>query len=128
MDSNQTLQKTLTPDEYKVLQQGVTQDNERALQEGTPDTNKAVQESMLPRYPNWPTSKPGPMATPPPPGQRSINAQRSEQLAEVGYNQETGEPGIESPLRSMPDSSMKGRTGFDQLETAPPPKKRKERL
>ena len=100
MDHNQTLEQVLTPDEYKVLQQGVTQDNERALQEGTPNTNKAVQESMQPRYPAWPTSKPGPMAMPPPPGQRPVNAQRSDQMTEVGYNQETGVPSTESPLPS----------------------------
>ena len=96
MDSNQTLEQALTPDEYKVLQQGTTQDNERALQEGAPST--AVQGGMQPRYPTWPTSEPGPMTTQPPPGQRPINAQRSEQVAEVGYNQETGEPGPEGLL------------------------------
>jgi len=96
MDSNQTLEQALTPDEYKVLQQGTTQDNERALQEGVPNT--AVQRGMQPHYPTWPTSKPGPMITAPPPGQRPINAQRSEQVAEVGYNQETGEPSPEGLL------------------------------
>ncbi len=105
------------------------EDDVRALQEGTPATNKAVQESMKPQYPNWPTSKPGPRSTPPAPGTRSINAIRSEQFKEVGYNQETGEPGTQSPLRSMPDASMEGLTSFDQLETAQESlKKRKERL
>ena len=105
MDSNQTLEQTLTPDEYKVLQQGVTQDSERALQEGAP--NKAIQVSIQPRYPAWPTSKPGPRATPPRPGERPINAQRSEQVVEVGYNEEAGVPSTEGLL---------------------PPKKSKERL
>jgi hypothetical protein len=105
MDSNQTLAQALKPDEYKVLQQGITQDNERALQEGVPNTT--VQAGVQPRYPTWPTSQRGPMTTPPPPGQRPINAQRSEQVAEVGYNQETGEPSPEGLL---------------------PPKKSKERL
>jgi hypothetical protein len=105
------------------------QDDQRALQESTPDTNKTVQESVRPHYPNWPTSKPGPHSTPPPPGTRSMNAMRSEQVKELGYNQETGEPGVQSPLRSMPDASMEGRTSFDQLETAQESlKKRKERL
>lgn len=96
MDSNQTLEQALTPDEYKALQQSTTQDNERALQEGVP--NKAVQGSVQVRYPTWPTSKPGPMTTPPPPGERPVNAQRSEQMVEVGYNQETGEPSPEGLL------------------------------
>jgi hypothetical protein len=37
---------------------------------------------------------------------------------EIGYNQETGTPITDNPLRSMPDASLKGQTGFDQLETA----------
>ena len=58
-----------------------------------------------------------------------MNAMRSEQVKELGYNQETGEPGVQSPLRSLPDSSMEGQTGFDQLETAQESlKKRKDRL
>ena len=120
----------LTPDEYKTQQQNNTQkDSLRSLQEGTPDTTQAVQESMKPQYPNWPTSRPGPLVTPPPPGMKSINAVRREQVAEVGYNQETGTPSTLSPERSMPDESMKGRTGFDQLQTAQEAiKKRKRRI
>ena len=128
MTQNPTPQ-TLSPEDRATRKQSEVQDDLRALQEGTPDTNKAVQESMKPQYPAWPTSKPGPRSTPPPPGMRSINAVRSEQVKELGYNQETGEPGTQSPLRSMPDASMVGHTGFDQLETAQESlKKRKERL
>jgi hypothetical protein len=105
------------------------QDDLRTLQKGMPDTDKTVQESIRPQYPDWPTSKPGPHSTPPPSGMRSMSAMRSEQMKEVGYNQETGEPGVQSPSRSMPDASMEGRTSFDQLETAQESlKKRKERL
>ena len=43
-------------------------------------------------FPAWPTSRPGPWVTPPPPGMRSVNTLRPEQVTEVGYNQETGEP------------------------------------
>ena len=54
---------------------------------------------------------------------------RSEQVAEVGYNQETGEPGTQSPFRSMPDEALTGQTSFDQAETAQEAlRKRKERL
>jgi hypothetical protein len=123
------ISQTLPPEDEVTRKQSMIQDDLRALQQGTPDTNKAVQESMKPHYPDWPTSKPGPHSTLPPPGMKSINAMRSEQYKELGYNQETGEPGIQSPLRSMPDASMEGRTGFDQLETAQESlKKRKERL
>src|SRR5919109_565050 len=97
--ADQALQQELQPNEYKVLQQSVNQDEERALQEGEPETTKAVQQSMQPRYPGWPTSKPGPLATQPPPGQRPINALRSEQVAEIGYNQVIGEPSTQHPLR-----------------------------
>lgn len=103
------------------------QDQDRTLQESGPEQQQAIQ--ALPKFPNWPTSIPGPRVTPPPPGMRAANAMRSEQVAEVGYNQESGEPGSQSPLRSLPDESMKGRTSFDQQETAQDVlKKRKERL
>ena len=107
--------------------QGGVQDS--ALQKGSPAANRAVQERMQPRYPEWPTSQRGPMSTPPPPGTRPINPMRSEQVAEVGYNQETGEPGTQSPFRSMPDETVTGQTSFDQAETAQEALgKRKERL
>ena len=128
MTQNPTPQM-LPPEDEVTPKQSATADNLRSLQEGTPDTNKAVQESMQPDYPNWPTSKPGPRSTLPPPGMKSMNAMRSEQVKELGYNQEAGEPSIQSPLRSLPDASMEGRTSFDQLETAQVSfKKRKERL
>jgi len=59
-----------------------------------PGENQAVQEQVQPNYPAWPTSKPGPRTTPSPIGMKPINAIRREQVAEIGYNQETGEPGI----------------------------------
>ena len=127
MTQNPTSQ-TLPPEDA-TRKQSAAQDDLRTLQEGAPDTNKTVQESTTPQYPNWPTSKPGPRSKLPPPGMKSINAIRSEQVKELGYNQETSEPGVQSPLRSQPDASMEGRTGFDQLETAQESlKKRKERL
>jgi len=70
----------------------------------------------LPRF-NWPTSKPGPFATPPPPGQKPMPG-RTDQVVEIGYNQETGTPITDHPLRSMPEEALKGRTAFDQQETA----------
>jgi hypothetical protein len=44
----------------------------------------------VPHYP-WPTSKPGPYAVPPPPGQIPMPT-RTDQMVEIEYNQETGEP------------------------------------
>ena len=82
-------------------------------------------QSTIPRF-NWPTSKPGPHATQPPPGQKPMPA-RTDQVVEIGYNQETGEPSTDHPLRSMPDASLKGKTAFDQLETAQEALKKRKR-
>jgi hypothetical protein len=51
-------------------------------QASTPDRDKVTQQRTKPRYPDWPTSVPGPLATQPPPGQHPINALRSEQIVE----------------------------------------------
>jgi len=116
MAQDQILQGT--PDEYKTQQQSAEQDELRTLQEGTLNPNKVAQQGIQPRFPNWPTSIPGPQVTPSPPGMKPVNAIRREQVAEIDYNQETGQPGSDSPLRSMPDESMQGRTSLDQQETA----------
>ncbi len=86
----------------------------------TPQQLQVTQQEALPQpiYPPapkfaWPTSKPGPRVTPPPPGQKPMPG-RTEQVVEVGYNQETGTPGTDSPLRSLPDASLTGPTSFDQ--------------
>jgi hypothetical protein len=83
-----------------------------------------VQEGF-PRF-NWPTSKPGPQAMQPPPGQKPMPG-RTDQVVEIGYNQETGTPITDSPLRSMPDESLKGSTAFDQKETAQEALKKRKR-
>jgi hypothetical protein len=85
--------------------------------------------SLVPTWPVWPTSKPGPRSTPPPPAMHSFNVFRPEQYSEVGYNQETGEPGSLSPLRSLPPASMKDQVSFDQQPAAQNAlSKRKKRL
>ncbi len=118
----------LTPNEEALLKQGMHQDEQRAIQEGTPNVTREVQQGMKPNYPQWPVSKPGPKVTPPPPGQRPINAIRAEQVVEVGYNQATGEPSTQDPRRTFPDES-KGPAGTDQQETAQDIMRRgKERL
>jgi hypothetical protein len=50
-----------------------------------------VPTMVQPDYPIWPTSLPGPFRVPIPPGMKSINAIRSEQLVAVSYDQATGE-------------------------------------
>jgi len=118
MESKQKSEPILPSDDNSPRQQGIRQDNLRALQEGIPDANPAVQPRMQPRYPNWPTSRPGPLVAQPGFGQQPINAFRPEQMVEVGYNQATGEPKAQNPERYWPDEDLKGRTGFDQLDTA----------
>ncbi len=66
------------------------------------ETAKSASRSKLP---NWPTSRPGPEVTEPPPGQKRV-ATRREQVAEVGYNQETGSPVSKSSVRTQPDISQ----------------------
>lgn len=70
--------------------------------------------TVQPHYPNWPTSLPGPFKMQPPPNMRSINALRSEQFAEINYDQMTGEPAEADPPRYHPGQAMEGRTSFDQ--------------
>ncbi len=118
MNSMQPSGQQRKPNERTIMQQGSIQDDLRARQEGTPNTNSVVQHSMRPRYPNWPTSRPGPLASQPGVGQQPINALRREQMVEVGYNQETGTPRTQDPERYWPDEDLQGRTGFDQLRTA----------
>ena len=86
------------------------------MQQETEQQQQLQKPSTIPRF-NWPISKPGPWVTTPPPGQKPLPG-RTEQMVEIGYNQETGTPSTEHPLRSMPDASLKGRTSFDQQETA----------
>lgn len=113
---NQTPQMTsgtIHEADEALLKQGVNQDELRALQEGVVNPSREVQQGIQAHFPHWPTSVPGPRATPPPPGMRPINAIRPEQVAEVGYNQETGEPSTLDPHRALPDASQ-GPTSTDQ--------------
>ena len=104
----------------------MTQQQETEPQQDTQHKQLQVNElEHLPQpiYPNpphfeWPTSKPGPRSTPPPPGMNSMPG-RTEQAVEIGYNQETGTPGNESPLRSLPDANTTGPTSFDEPRVQP---------
>ncbi|HLZ57688.1 MAG TPA: hypothetical protein VKR06_12130 [Ktedonosporobacter sp.] len=88
---------------------------QQQLQPSAADANKAVQPGVQPRYPQWPTSVRGPLSTPPPVGMKPINARRREQVAEIGYNQETGEPGVER----APEEIVAGPATADQAPTTP---------
>jgi hypothetical protein len=58
-----------------------------------------------------------------------FNIFRPEQVSEVGYNQETGEPGSQSPLRSLPAAAMKDQVSLEQQPAQPNRlRKRKKRL
>jgi hypothetical protein len=62
---------------------------ERVNEATHPDTT--IRKSKLPPLPQWPTSKPGPMVTEPPPGQKRVPL-RTEQVVEIDYDQERGVP------------------------------------
>ncbi len=64
--------------------------------------NKPVIRPRILPLPHWPTSKPGPMVTEPPPGQRRVPL-RTDQVVEIDYDQERGMPGVAAPERSMPE-------------------------
>ncbi len=102
------------------------QETEQQLQLQVQDkTHQQVQTLFMPHFP-WPTSRPGPLATQPPPGQKPMHG-RSDQMVEIGYNQETGTPSDDHPARTLPDASLKGKTAFDQLETAQEALKKRKR-
>ena len=77
-----------------------------------PEEQQLQVHRTIPHF-HWPTSKPGPRATSPPPGQIPM-PKRTDQMVEIGYNQETGTPSTLDPLRSLPDATIHGPTGFDQ--------------
>ncbi|MDQ6661314.1 MAG: hypothetical protein M3Z24_10155 [Chloroflexota bacterium] len=94
------------------------------------EIQQTPQQQVPKKYANpphipWPTSKPGPLATQPPPGERPMPG-RTEQMVEIGYNQETGTPSTDSPLRTLPDASQ-GPAGFDQPTAQQAMKRRKRK-
>lgn len=81
--------QVLTQDKTQTEQIGQT-DSQTALQPKEGETGQAV-ESLQVRWPEWPTSKPGPRTTPAPAGTKAINRIRREQVTPYVYDQETGE-------------------------------------
>jgi len=56
-------------------------------------------QPAIPPLPPWPTSKPGPKVTEPPPGQRRLHL-RTEQVIELNYDQEQGRSTVRGAGRS----------------------------
>jgi hypothetical protein len=57
-------------------------------------------------YPLWPTSKPGPGATLPPPGQKPL-ATRTDQMVYACSDQERGMPGVPPPTRVVRENQSR---------------------
>lgn len=64
-----------------------------AQESETSKLKSTLQTSRIPPLPPWPTSKPGPLVTEPPPGQKRVHL-RKEQVVEIDYDQERGVPAI----------------------------------
>lgn len=64
--------------------QNIQPDEQRAIQESISSPKTVTRDRMQLPKPNWPTSRPGPLAMQPPLGQRPINVLRREQMVEVG--------------------------------------------
>jgi len=60
------------------------------------------------QLPKWPTSKPGPERTEPPPGQRPVPG-RTDQMVEISYDQERGVPIALEREQSALRESLEGR-------------------
>jgi hypothetical protein len=97
--------------------QNISQSQQQVLQQDVP-SEKQVVHRVKPRYPSWPTSKPGPQSTPPPVGMRSINPFRPEQITEIDFSREIDQPSADSLLHSAPDASIHGSTSSDQSKNA----------
>ncbi len=69
------------------------QENESAQLETTAQ-KPITQKDTIPPLPHWPTSKPGPKVTEPPPGTKRVHL-RKEQVVEIDYDQERGVPATE---------------------------------
>ena len=125
MTQKQTLSKSET-DAASAAPSQPPQGAQQQVQTTASDETKAVQSTVQFHFPKWPTSVRGPLSTPAPVGMQPINAMRREQVAEIGYNQEAGEPGV----TRTPDDTAAGPATADQLPTTAQKVlgRRKERL
>ena len=88
--------------------QNAPQSEQQAFQ-----NEKKVVQRMKPRYPNWPTSKPGSPSTLPPVGAHPVNAFRPEQVTQISSNQQVDLSLVDSSQRSVQSS-----TSLDQSKHA----------
>ncbi len=72
-------------------------------QEKETQLEKIQNEPKIPPLPPWPTTKRGPFVTEPPPGQRRVHL-RTDQVVEVGYDQERGMPSV-PPSERVPEQT-----------------------
>jgi len=76
-------------------------------QDGTADTMMQSKREHRPfTYPLWPTSKPGPGVTLPPPGQKPLWA-RTDQMVYASYDQERGIPCVLPPTRAVRENQTR---------------------
>jgi hypothetical protein len=90
--------------------QNISQPQQQGLQQ--------VVQRIKPRYPSWPTSRPGARSTSPLAGMRSVNPFRPEQTTEISYDQKADLPSIDGPLHSVSDASIHDSTSLDQSKNA----------
>lgn len=90
--------------------QNISQPQQQGLQQ--------VVQRIKPRYPSWPTSRPGARSTSPLAGMRSVNAFRPEQITEISHNREVDLPSVDGPLHAVSDASIQDSTSLDQSKNA----------
>ena len=67
--------------------------------EVTNEQEKPLAPVTIPPLPKWPTSRPGPQVTEPPPGTKRV-ALRTEQVVEIAYDQERGKSALPATERT----------------------------
>lgn len=88
---------------------------------------KAVQPIVtIPPLPPWPTSKAGPQATPPLPGERPMPT-RTDQMVEIAYDMETGVSSTRAPAHTTPDVILPGASSYSQQAEAVEKQRRAEK-
>ncbi len=97
--------------------QNISQPQQQGLQQVAPSEKQVVQR-IEPRYPSWPTSRPGARSTSPLAGMRSVNAFRPEQITEISHNREVDLPSVDGPLHAVSDASIQDSTSLDQSKNA----------
>ena len=79
---------------------------------------KAIQPiTKIPPLPAWPTSKAGPEATPPPPGERPMPT-RTDQMVEIAYDMEAGVSSSRMPAHTEPNVTLPGASSYNQQAEA----------